>query len=458
MRLWRPWLWLFVLMLGGMAWSANGPDAGGKALVLTVDGAIGPATAAHIKHGLGWAADEEARLVVLLINTPGGLDASMREINQAILASSVPVASYVHPSGARAASAGTYMLYASHVAAMTPGTNLGAATPVELGGGSPTPGSVPDRESPAEEEGKTEKSAPSSPMNAKAVNDAVAYIRGLAGLRGRNADWAERAVREAASLTAEDALEQGVIDLVAVSLDDLLERMDGMTVKLGEAETVLETRGLVVERVEPSWQASLLAVITDPNIALLLMTVGIYGLLFEFMSPGALYPGVIGAICLLLGLYALAALPVNYAGFGLIILGVALMLAEVFAPSFGILGIGGAIAFVFGAAILVDGDSPAFAIDWPLIGGLAVGSLLFTLLVLRVALTSRRRQVVTGREQMLGAIAEVLDWNDGRGHVFVHGERWRAISPDVLEPGQSVNITAMDGLTLTVTARPARRP
>lgn len=458
MRRWRPWLWILVLLLGGAAWSANdperaAPDPGGKALVLEVQGAIGPAAAAHVKHGLARAAEDGARVVILVIDTPGGLDASMREINRAILASSVPVASYVHPGGARAASAGTYILYASHVAAMTPGTNLGAATPVELGG---APAREPDRDKGATDEGKKdENAAPASPMNAKAVNDAVAYIRGLAGLRGRNADWAERAVREAASLTAEDALEQGVIDVIAVSLDDLLRRMDGRTVKVNEAELVLKTEGLVIERMEPNWQTGLLGVITDPNIAILLMTIGIYGLLFEFMSPGALYPGVIGAICLILGLYALAALPVNYAGFALIILGVALMLAELFAPSFGILGIGGAVAFLFGAAILVEGDSPAFAIDWPVIGGVAAASLLFTLLVLGAALRARKRRVVTGREQMLGLAAEVMDWNNGRGHVFVRGERWRAVSNDALAPGDMVEVTGMDGLTLHVGARRA---
>jgi membrane-bound serine protease (ClpP class) len=396
-----------------------------------------------------------AAVVVLRVDTPGGLDTSMREIIRAILASPVPVLMYVSPSGARAASAGTFMMYASHIAAMAPGTNLGAATPVALGGGFPMPGQEDGRRNKKGEEGKgDEKDRPATPhggaMEAKVLNDAIAYIRSLADLRERNADWAEKAVREGVSLAARDALEQDVIDIVARDLEDLLAQAHGRTVMLGSGKITLNTRELAIERFDPDWRTRFLAAITNPNVALILMMIGIYGLIFEFMNPGSLYPGTIGAISLLVGLYALAALPVNFAGLALIVLGVGLMVAEVFTPSLGALGIGGVVAFAIGAAILVDTDVPEFEVAWPVIGGIAICGLALTLLVGRLAVGAFGQRVVTGREQMLGDQGQVLEWQDGKGHVLVHGERWKAVSNAALAAGQQVRITALDGLTLKV--------
>lgn len=282
------------------------------------------------------------------------------------------------------------------------------------------------------------------------VNDATAYIRGLAELRGRNADWAEKTVREGVSLSAKDAQAQNVVDIVAAGLDDLLAQMDGRTVKVGQTDATIDSKDLAIVRIEPDWRTELLAAITNPNVALILMMIGIYGLIFEFMNPGALYPGTIGAICLLTGLYALAALPVSYAGMGLIALGIGLMTAEAFAPSFGILGIGGAIAFILGAMILIDTDLPAFEISWPVIGGVVAVSLGFSLIVLRLAWRAQRRKVVTGIEQMIGAPGRVLQWSGGKGHVAEHGERWAAVGPDDLEPGSGIRVMRLEGLTLTV--------
>ena len=450
-------LLLLALGLWAGAMHAEEPQAtGGTAVVLRVKSAIGPATASYISKGLASAAEQKASLVILRMDTPGGLDTSMRDIIREILASSVPVATYVSPSGARAASAGTYILYASHVSAMAPGTNLGAATPVQIGG---TPGlpQPPEDESetdqpPKGDEAKKDQAfeMPENAMEAKAVNDAVAYIRSLAQMRGRNADWAEKAVRQAASLSATEALEQQVIDIVAISTTDLLAQIEGRTVQVNGANVTLSARDLELALIEPDWQTEFLGAITNPNIALILMMIGVYGLIFEFMNPGSIYPGTVGAICLIIGLYALAALPVNYAGAGLVVLGLILMVAEAFAPSFGALGIGGAVAFILGAMILVDTDSPAFAISWPVVMGTAASALAFSLIVVRMAISSQGRQIVSGRDQMIGQVGVVQDWQGTGGHVFVHGERWRAVSATPLASGQNARVMSMDGLTLQV--------
>ncbi|GAB4141318.1 MAG: nodulation protein NfeD [Sphingomonadales bacterium] len=435
------------------------PQNGGQVFAATLDGAIGPAMAGYVEHALSQAAEAGAAALVLKMDTPGGLDSAMRDIIRAILASPVPVLTYVAPSGARAASAGTYILYASHVAAMAPGTNLGAATPVAIGGGGlPMPGG--DQPKPSQEPGKdpgnnqaeepAKPDAPAEPSKAKAVNDAVAYIRALAEMRGRNADWAEQAVRQAASLSAQAALERQVIDIVAGDIGDLLAQSHGRVVTVGGNALTLATEGLSVQPLEPDWRTKILAAITNPNVALILMMIGIYGLIFEFMNPGAVYPGTIGAISLLIGLYALGTLPVNYAGLALMLLGIALMVAEAFAPSFGVLGVGGTAAFVLGATILIDTDAPGFGISWAIIAAVVAASLLLTLIIVPMAVGALRRRVVTGAEEMIGSIAEVKDWQKGKGHVFVHGERWRAVSNQPLETDQRVKVVGLDGLVLKV--------
>ncbi len=414
-----------------------------EAYVLRVEGAIGPASASYIADGMEQAKQANAELVVLMMDTPGGLDTSMREIIREILAMPVPVATYVHPSGARAASAGTYILYASHLAAMTPGTNLGAATPIQIGA-APSPGAQDD-------EGTADK-GPASAAERKAVNDAVAYIRSLAEMRGRNADWAEEAVRSAASLSADSALEKGVIDVVAPNLASLLEQLDGRSVTIEGEVREVRTAGLAVRELEPDWITQVLATITDPNVALILMMIGLYGLIFEFLNPGALVPGTIGAISLLVGLYALAVLPVDFVGLALIVLGIGLMVAEAFAPSFGILGIGGLVAFVFGATVLFDTDVPEFRVSWSVIAALGVFSAGLIILVARIGLRSFKHQVVSGAEELIGAYASVLDWKDGKGHVFVHSERWNAEGPMGLTTNEKVVVDEVNGLNLIVSA------
>lgn len=421
-----------------------------KAVYITIEGAIGPATKDYFVRSLEKAKNRNADLFIIQMNTPGGLDSSMRDIIQAILASDIPIVTYVTPSGARAASAGTYILYASHVAAMTPATNLGAATPVQIGGSSP-PSLPSDKEDKNKNNGDKQPGSNSKDaMSRKAINDAVAYIQGLAELRGRNKEWAEKAVREAVSLTATDALKQNVIDLVATDLSDLLAQIHGKPIKTQKQEVILDTQGMILESIEPDWRTQLLSIITDPNVAYILMLIGIYGLIFEFSNPGAVIPGTVGAICLLLALFAFQALPINYAGFALIILGIILMIAEAFAPSFGALGIGGVASFVIGSIILMDTDVPGFGVSLPLIGSIAfVSSALFAI-VLVMALKSRKRPVVSGQEELVGAMAEAIKDFDDQGYVHLHGERWNAITDTPIKKGQRIRVTKVDGLNVHV--------
>lgn len=437
----RGWRWLLLMLVLGMVPSGFAAP-GASVWLLDVDDAIGPATADYLVRGLEQAQAQNAQLVVIRLDTPGGLDSAMRQIIKAILASPVPVASFVAPSGARAASAGTYILYASHVAAMAPSTNLGAATPVQIGAAPP---------------GKPEPNAPNEDdtLARKQVNDAAAYIRGLALLRGRNAEWAEKAVREAVSLSASEAVRIKVIDQVANDLPDLLKQLDGKTFIAAGQPRQLHTAGAAIVEHLPDWRTRLLAVITNPSVALILIMIGIYGLLFEFMNPGSGVGGVIGGICLLLALYAMQLLPVSYAGVALILLGVTFMIAEAFLPSFGVVGFGGIVAFVVGAVILMDTDAPGFGIPLGLIVALAAVSALLLGGVLGMAIKARRRALVSGDAGLVGSlvtVTQVMADNPFCGSVQAQGEQWQVQCATPLQPGQHVRVTARHGVMLEVSA------
>ena len=465
-----------------LALAAAAPARAADVWVVELDGAIGPASADYFVRTLGRAADANVELLVLRLDTPGGLDKSMRDMIKEILASPVPVATYVAPNGSRAASAGTYIMYASHVAAMAPATNIGSSTPVSIGGGSPLP--LPfggdENDSPAESEDaseagedgedgeneKTPKGAPQQPgdaMERKVLNDSVAYIKGLAELRGRNAAWAEATVREAANLTASEALAMNVIDLVAEDIAALLAAVDGRTVSAAGVDVVLDTGEPNIEYVVPDWRYELLGVITDPNVAYILLMIGIYGLILEFYSPGIGVGAVVGVICLLLGAFALQMLPINYAGLALIVVGIGLLAAEAFSPSFGIFGVGGVVAFVIGSIILMDTDLPGYQISWPLIAAAAALSAGVGVFALGAAVRARRMRGATGKESMVGGRGVVVDGfaadapgaAPDEGHVRAFGEVWQArrtrgAEATELGKGSRVYIAGVDGLLLLV--------
>lgn len=441
---------LFFLLLCCF-WPCWGLTAAPAPVVLIeIDGAIGPATARYFQLASEEAVARQAGFIVLRLDTPGGLDESMRDIIKRILASPVPVVAWVGPRGARAASAGTYILYASHVAAMSPATNLGAATPISIMPSQPETPVSPAPEKPGVKPAPEKGPTPHSTLEHKVVNDAVAYIRSLAEQRGRNADWAEKAVREAASLSADQALKQGVIELEAASLPELLQKLDGRQVALASGPVVLHSKGVAVQTLPMSWRLRLLSIITNPSVAYLLMLIGIYGLIIEGYSPGAIFPGVLGGICLLLALYALQILPINYAGLALIALGIGLIIAEGMAPSYGVLGIGGVVAFVVGSIMMMDTKVPGFELPLALVGAVATVASAAVLFMVSLLLKARRRQVVSGDAVLLAAEAVALDDFAEEGWVQVLGETWRARSAVAVHKGDVLRVHKVNGLLLSV--------
>ena len=426
----------------------------GTAVVLDLEGAIGVATAEFIITGIEDAEERDATLVIIRMDTPGGLVNSMRDIVSAILGSDVPVVTYVSPAGARADSAGTYILLASHVAAMAPTTHLGAATPVSLSGDDVGGGGESGSENesdPGAASDETKKSAPSgSAMERKVMNDSIAYIRGLAEAHGRNADWAEKAVTEAATLTANEALEMNVIDVIAANRAELLQKINGRELKVNNQSITLDTEALLIEKIEPDWRIKFLSTIASPEILMILIMIGVYGLWFEGTNPGAIVPGVVGVIALLLAAYALQVLPVNYAGLALIVVGIALIVAESFVPSFGALGVGGIVAFIFGGIIMFDSGIPGFGISISFLVGFALISGVFLLWMVSYLVKLRRRGAVTGIENIVGGTGTAIDSFAGAGRVWLEGAPWSAFSRVPIEKDQQVVVTAVDGLTLEV--------
>jgi membrane-bound serine protease (ClpP class) len=453
---------------------AQAPSASTPTVVLLdIKGAIGPATTEYLSKGLTAAADRKAAAVVIRVDTPGGLVSSTRDIIRAMLASPVPVLAYVAPGGAQAASAGTYIVYASHLAAMAPGTNIGAATVVTMGErrgpgdeqpalpveGKPdktpdkaadkTQDKAPDKVEPDMAPGK---GGPTDASTRKAINDAAAFIRSLADMHGRNAQWAEDAVRNGVSIPANEALEKKVVDILAGDLNGLLAQADGRQVNLHGKRVALATKDAQVAQIEPDWRTRFLGVITNPEIAYVLMLLGVYGIIFELMSPGAVFPGILGAVALVTALFAFNLLPVNYAGVGLVLLGIGLMVAEAFTPTLGLVGIAGVAIFAFGSLFVFDSGEPQFALSLPVvITATIVMGLMFAILM-RVALRAHRRKAISGDSMLIGHVGQVLFWSGTGGRIRLGDETWDAHSSTSFAPGARVVITARDGLTLTVEA------
>ena len=433
---------LIVLSLGllGASSAAQAPSAN-SVLAVNIHGAISVAAARQISRAVDLARKENARAIVIRLDTPGGLVSATRDIIRDMIAAPVPIIVYVAPSGAHAASAGTFIVYASHLAAMAPGTSLGAATPIQMGG---LPGAPQQKDD--------KKGNEPTAAERKAINDVVALLRSLAQLRGRDLDFAEKAVRDAATLTADEARRQGVVEIVATSVNDLLAQADGRNVTVGGEERTLATRDAIVTEVEPDWRTKLLGAVADPNIAFILLLLGVYGLLFEFLNPGALIPGVLGGISLLLALIALSVLPVQYGALGLLLLGVALMVGEAFTPGIGVLGLGGLVAFLIGSFFLFEqeGSTIDLGVSIPVIIGAAITSAGLTFVIIGAAMKARQRKTVTGWEQMIGGHGTVVDWQAGSGNIRIHGEIWGARSATELKSGDCVRVTRREGLILIV--------
>jgi membrane-bound serine protease (ClpP class) len=397
---------------------------------LKIEGVVSPIMAEFIVDGIDDAEAARASLVVISLDTPGGLDPSLRKIIKKILASKVPVAVYVWPPGGRAASAGTFITLAAHVAAMAPNTSIGAAHPVTLGMGG---------------EGADEA------MTEKITNDAASYIKSLARRRGRNEKWAELAVRKSASLSAEDAVTENVVDFVAENLDDLLKKVDGRKVKVAGRTVVIRTKGARLEEFTPDFRQRFLAVLTDPNVAYILLIIGFYGLIFELSNPGSILPGVAGGICIILAFYALSTLPVNYAGVALIIFAIILFLAEIKITSHGLLAVGGTISMLLGSVLLINTSADYLRISWAVIIPAVVTTLLFFLFAVGMGLRAQRRKPTTGDKGMVGERGRATTAvGPAGGQVFVRGEYWRATAAEAIPAGAAVEVVRADGLLVEV--------
>lgn len=407
---------------------ASFPAHADSSIVLaTYDGVINPVSAEYLHDALISAQESEAQALIIRLNTPGGLDTSMRLIIKDITSSTIPVIVYVSPSSGRAASAGVFITMAAHVAAMAPGTNIGAAHPVAMGG---------DK---MEEE-----------MKAKVENDSVAYIKSIAEQRKRNASWAEDAVRKSVSVTDQEAVKLKIVDLVAEDVPALLKQLDGRTITLQTGSTVLHTAGAAVREFPMGLRLEFLKTLSDPNIAYLLMTIGTIGLIAELYNPGAILPGIVGAISLILAFYSFQSLPVNYAGVLLFLLGIVFFILEASITSYGLLGIGGVISMLLGSVMLIKTDVEFMQISWSVILPVVALAALFSLFIVGMGVKAMRRRPVTGREEMVGLIATVKTALTPHGQVAVHGELWEAVSDHPLQPGEPAEVTRVEGLRLHV--------